>query len=84
MAHQAKVLTALGTGLSFMALAAFSGVPASATDRTTSVTQSKPIVLAQAKKKKKKKKSTRSTTSSRKKSTTPRRPRQSRGSFSGG
>lgn len=87
MAHQAKVLTALGAGFAVMALAAFSGSPASATDRTTSVTQTKPIILAEAKKSTKKKKTTKSSTKSGKKTTRtkpPAQPRRTRGSYSGG
>lgn len=86
MAHQAKVLTALGAGIAVMAVAAFSGSPASAKDRTTNVTQTKPIVLAEAKKSKKKN-STKSSTKSGKKTTRtkpPAQPRRTRGSYSGG
>ena len=54
MAHSAKTLTALGAGIAILA-AAFAGTPATAFERTTGLTEAKPIVLAQAKKKKKKK-----------------------------
>lgn len=86
MAHQAKSITALGAGFAVMALAAFAGSPASASDRTTSVTQTKPIILAEAKKSTKKK-TTKSSTKSGKKTTRtrpPAQPRRTRGSYSGG
>lgn len=81
MAHSAKTLTALGAGIAIVA-AAFAGTPATAFERTTGLTEAKPIVLAQAKKKKKKK-TTRSTNSGKKSTTRPTR-RQTRGSYSGG
>lgn len=81
MAHSAKTLTALGAGIAILA-AAFAGTPATAFERTTGLTEAKPIVLAQAKKKKKKK-TTRSTKSRKKSTTRPTRTRQPRGSYGG-
>ncbi len=84
MAHQAKFLTTLGAGVAIAALAAVSGNPALATDRTTGVTQSKLIVLAKAEKRKKKKTTTKRSTKSKKRTTRTKRtapPREKRGSY---
>lgn len=79
MAHQAKSLTTVGTGLAVLALAAFSGSAVSASDRLTGATQMEPIVVAQSTK------GTKSTKSGTKtKTTKPDRPRKPRGSYSGG